>query len=54
ALSLWLCHVQPLQNCIPSLLSSARTADLGLAWAVHWKLILAYISYISNKFKRDD
>uniref|UniRef100_A0A8C3N262 Uncharacterized protein n=1 Tax=Geospiza parvula TaxID=87175 RepID=A0A8C3N262_GEOPR len=45
---------RPLQNCIPSLLSSTRTEYLGLAWSIYWKLILAYISCISNKFKRDD
>uniref|UniRef100_A0A8C3KLS0 Uncharacterized protein n=1 Tax=Calidris pygmaea TaxID=425635 RepID=A0A8C3KLS0_9CHAR len=51
---LGLCYIQPLQNCISAQLSSTKSVDQGLAQAIYWKLILAYIPCISSKFKRDD
>ncbi|KFP64859.1 hypothetical protein N322_09748 [Cariama cristata] len=51
---LGVCYVEPLQNSIPSFLSWSRSADPGLTQATYWKLILADISYISDKFKSND
>uniref|UniRef100_A0A8C4XN21 Uncharacterized protein n=1 Tax=Falco tinnunculus TaxID=100819 RepID=A0A8C4XN21_FALTI len=48
------CYVPPLQNSVPSWLSSTRSTDPGLAQAIYWKLILACVYYISDKFKKDD